>query len=65
LGTFNNKIRNVDLLECGGGSCDRKESVEEVIDDGGNAEAGEEGHFVDTGCGQRNGFSSFASIIST
>jgi len=63
--TLNNIIRNVHLLEFGGGSGDRKESVEEVVDDGGDAEAGEEGHLVDTGCGQRNGSSSFARILST
>jgi hypothetical protein len=39
---FNSKIRNVHFLEFVGGSGDRKESVEEVVDDGGDAEAGEE-----------------------
>lgn len=63
--TLNNIIRNVDLFEFGGGSGDRIESVEEVVDDGGDTEAGEEGHLVDTGCGQRDGSSRFAGLLST
>ena len=63
--TLKHIIRNVHLLEFCGGSGNREESVEEVVDDGGDAEAGEEGHLVDAGCGQRNGSSSFVRIIST
>ena len=63
--TLNNIIRNVHLFELGGGSGDRIESVEEVVDNGGDAEAGEEGHLVDSGCGQRDGSSRFAGSLNT
>jgi len=61
MNMFNSKIRNVHFLEFVRGSGDRKESVEEVVDGGGDAEAGEEGHLVDTGCGQRDGSASGSS----
>jgi len=41
MATLKNVIRKVDLLEFGGGTGDREESVKEVVDDSRDPEAGE------------------------
>ena len=41
MATLKDVIRMVDLLKFGGGTGDRKEAVEEVVDDSGDPEAGE------------------------